>query len=176
MSPFLSCPRSGITVSPQPAKSHSLQTIHFQHNTHSFPQRRQPIPRPFNHLRLPAVEGTLLPLTASFFSSSYSAPSMSPSFCRFLFSFQELAASLLSPKKSTPLESNKYSLFLQNARGVGRGLRVRSPLVYPERFLRRVTRHSPLVTRHFPMSARFSFSPPACYRPPRKHVGGTHVR
>jgi len=61
VSPFLSSPRSRITVSPQATKSHSLQAIYFQHNTHSFPQRRQPIPRPFNHFR------TLLPLTTSFF-------------------------------------------------------------------------------------------------------------
>ena len=67
MSPFLSSPRSAITVSPQPAKSHSPETICFQHNAHSFPQRRQPIPCPFNHLR------TLLPLTTSLFSSSVSA-------------------------------------------------------------------------------------------------------
>ena len=67
MSPFLSSPRSGITVSPQPENSHSLQAIYFQHNAHSFAQRRQPIPRSFNHLR------TLLPLTTSLFSTSVSA-------------------------------------------------------------------------------------------------------
>ncbi len=62
VSPFLSSPRSGITVSPRSAKSLSLQATYFQHNTHSFAQRRQPIPRPFNHLR------TLLPLTTKNFS------------------------------------------------------------------------------------------------------------
>ena len=122
MSPFLSSPRSGITVSPQPENSHSLQAIYFQHNTHSFPQRRQPIPRPFNHLR------TLLPLTTSFFSNLLFRALHDPFFCRFLFSFQQLAASLLSPKKSTPLQSSESSLFLQNTRGGGRGLRVHSPL------------------------------------------------
>ncbi len=65
MSPLLSSPRKGITVSSQPTKSHSLQAIYFQQNTHSFPQRRQPIPRSFNHLR------TLLPLTANIFSRSH---------------------------------------------------------------------------------------------------------
>jgi len=119
VSSFLSSPRSGITVSPQPAHSHSLQPIYFQQNTHSFAQRRQSIPRSFNHLRLPAVEGTLLPLTTSFFSSSLSAPSAIPSIRRFLFSFQQLAASLPPPKKSTPLQSSKSSLFLQNTRGGG---------------------------------------------------------
>ncbi len=114
VSPFLSCPRNGITVSPQAAKTYSLQAIRFQHNTHSFPQRRQPIPRPFNHLR------TLLPLTTSFFSTYSSAPSANSCFARFLFSFQQLAASLPPPKKSTPLQSSESSLFLQNTRGGGR--------------------------------------------------------
>ncbi len=100
-------------MSPHPAKSHSLQTIYFQQYTRSFPQRRQPIPRSFNHFR------TLLPLTASFFQVSFLPPPHKPFLCRFLFSFQQLAASLRSPKKSTPLESNKCSLFLQNTGGVG---------------------------------------------------------
>ena len=74
MSPFLSSPRSGITVSPQPAKPHSLQAIYFQQNTHSFPQRRQPIPLPFNHSR------TLSSLTTSFFSICFlHVPTFRPS-------------------------------------------------------------------------------------------------
>ncbi|SRR6266478_117894 len=110
VSPFLSSPRSGITVSPQAAKSHSLQAIYFQRITHSFTQRRQPIPRSFNHL------GTLLPLTTSFFSTCALRELV---FRRFLFSFQQLAASLPPPKKSTPLQSSESSLFLQNTRGGG---------------------------------------------------------
>src|SRR6266851_2016151 len=35
------------------------------------------------------------------------------------FAFQSLAASCAAPKKSTPLESDKSSLFLQNTRGGG---------------------------------------------------------
>ena len=156
VSPFLSCPRSAITVSPQPTKSHSLQAIYFQYNTHSFPQRRQPIPRSFNHLR------TLLPLTANIFSHSHffsptplflitslqrlhfhaiphsSAQRRSgiPSVLNILLSRHYLA--YLSPRYTlNPRRFNLLQPLFQKHPGWGTGLRVHSPLA---------TRHSPLAT------------------------------
>ena len=93
----------------------SLQAQPFHAITDSFAQRRHAIPSILNSFR------TLLPLTAiSFFASQFHA------FVRFLSSiqpqvssFQSLAASCASPKKSSPLESNKSGLFLQNTRGGG---------------------------------------------------------
>ncbi len=93
----------------------SLQAQPFHAITHSLAQRRHVIPPILNSFR------ALLPLTAiSFFATHFHA------FARFLSSiqpqlssFQSLAASCASPKKSSPLESNKSGLFLQNTRGGG---------------------------------------------------------
>src|SRR6266849_5817230 len=125
VSPFLSCPRSGITVSPQPAKSHSLQAIRFQHNTHSFPQRRQPIPRPFNHLR------TLLPLTTSFFQPTPPRPPRTRVSPAFSFPFNNLPP--LCPLQKSQIICNQANpASLCKTPGVGGGPAFDIPTFRPE--------------------------------------------
>ena len=51
----------------------------------------------------------------SSFSARSAPPFRSPKSSN-IFAFQPLAASCVPPKKSTPLESSKYSLFLENTR------------------------------------------------------------
>jgi len=157
VSPFLSSPRSGITVSPRSTKSRSFQTICFQHDAHSFAQRRQPIPRPFNNLR------TLLPLTASFFSTCSSAPSANSCFAAFSFPFSN-SQPLCDLQKSQLLWNQTSAASFCKTPGVG-GVpfstfrRSDLPTFGPERLSRWVARHSPLVTRYFPaVAAIFIFT------------------
>ncbi len=98
----------------------SLQPLHFHAIAHSFAQRRQAMCCKISSLR------TLLPLTADIFSPTHYFRSV-----LFLSSIQpqtsssqRLAASWASPKKSSPLQSGKSSLFLQNTRvGVSSSLK-----------------------------------------------------